>query len=135
MRTLYDAVRREALSHRRIVGLVLLVVLLIGAISALAPRLLEANSAHADPAVTLNGVDGPITLSTDWLGVPHITARSTRDAAFGLGYAEASDRLWQMDFLRRTGEGRVAEILGPGADGALTSQDALMRTIIPPALA
>jgi len=30
----------------------------------------------------LNGVDGPIILSTDWLGVPHITARSTRNAAF-----------------------------------------------------
>jgi hypothetical protein len=37
-----------------------------------------------------------------------------------------------MDFLRRTREGRVAEVLGPGPNGALTSQDALMRTIIPP---
>jgi penicillin G amidase len=134
MRTLYDAVRREVSSHRRLVGLALLIILLLGAVGALAPRLLRADSAHADPAVTLAGVDGTITLSTDWLGVPHITARSTRDAALGLGYAEASDRLWQTDFLRRTGEGRVAEILGSGPDGTLTAQDALMRTNIPPAL-
>ena len=45
--------------------------------------------------------------------------------AFGLGYAMAQDRLFQLDFLRRKGSGRLAEILGP-ASGEL---DFLVRMV------
>ena len=45
--------------------------------------------------------------------VPHIFAHSLRDAYCLLGWAHARDRLWQMEMLRRMGQGRVAEILGP----------------------
>lgn len=49
----------------------------------------------------------------DRAGVPHVYARSTSDLYFGLGFAMAQDRLWQMDRLRRRALGRQAEILGP----------------------
>ncbi len=45
-------------------------------------------------------------------GVPHIFAESDKDMAFSLGYVHAQDRLWQMDMLRRSAEGKMAEILG-----------------------
>jgi penicillin G amidase len=48
----------------------------------------------------------------DW-GIPHIHAYNDADLFFGFGYAMAQDRLWQLDFLRRKGAGRLAEILGP----------------------
>ncbi len=76
-------------------------------------------------SVKVAGHAAPITIETDARGVPTIRARSTPDAFFGLGYAHAKDRLWQMEFQRRVGAGRLAEILGPGALAA----DRFLRTV------
>jgi len=54
-----------------------------------------------------------IEVLRDRAGVPHVYADTTADVYFGLGYAMAEDRLWQMDRLRRRALGRQAEILGP----------------------
>ena len=40
--------------------------------------------------------------------------RALRDAVFAQGFVHAQDRLWQMEFQRRLGAGRLAEILGAG---------------------
>src|SRR5215471_18906164 len=53
-----------------------------------------------------------IEILRDRAGVPHVYAASTADVYFGLGFAMAEDRLWQMDRLRRRAHGRQAEILG-----------------------
>ena len=42
-----------------------------------------------------------------------------------MGYVHAQDRLWQMEFQRRIGEGRLAEFLGERAYDV----DRLMRTL------
>src|SRR5688572_8384336 len=57
-------------------------------------------------------VNSPVEILRDRAGVPHVFASSTADVYFGLGYAVAQDRLWQMDRLRRRALGRQAEILG-----------------------
>ncbi len=44
--------------------------------------------------------------------VPHIYAQNIQDALFAQGYLEASNRLWQMDFLSREAAGRLSEIIG-----------------------
>ncbi len=54
-----------------------------------------------------------VEIKRDSAGVPHIFGRSTDDLFFGLGFAMAEDRLWQVDRLRRRALGRQAEILGP----------------------
>ena len=46
-------------------------------------------------------------------GIPSIHADNDDDLFFGFGYAMAQDRLFQLDYLRRKGAGRLAEILGP----------------------
>ena len=51
------------------------------------------------------GVSGPVTISRSSLGVPKIVASTREDVTFGLGYAMASDRLWQMDLIRRKAQG------------------------------
>ena len=62
--------------------------------------------------VQLPGLDGPVEILRDQDGVPHIFASTDHDAFFALGYVHAQDRLWQMEIQRRTGHGRLSEILG-----------------------
>ncbi|HUI80414.1 MAG TPA: penicillin acylase family protein [Bryobacteraceae bacterium] len=61
------------------------------------------------------GVSRPVTVRFDALGEPHIRAESIEDALFVQGYVTAQDRLWQMDALRRSASGELAEIAGPQA--------------------
>jgi penicillin amidase len=58
-------------------------------------------------------------------GVPHIFAKSAHDGWFAMGYVHAQDRLWQMEFQRRVGQGRLAEFLGERA----YETDRLFRTL------
>jgi penicillin G amidase len=48
----------------------------------------------------------------DVYGVPHIYADNVHDLYFALGYCQAQDRLFQMDFYRRAARGRLSEVLG-----------------------
>jgi penicillin amidase len=61
------------------------------------------------------GVAQPIEILRDHQGIPHIFASDEADAYFGLGYAHAQDRLWQMELNRRLASGRLAEVFGPDA--------------------
>lgn len=45
--------------------------------------------------------------------VPHIFAPTDEAVFYGLGFAHAQDRLWQMTLMRRASQGRLAEIFGP----------------------
>lgn len=82
-------------------------------------------TAAAQGSTPIPGITGPVTIERDAAGVAHIRAGSEIDAHFGLGYAHAQDRLWQMEFQRRLGNGRLAEILGDAALGT----DSLFRTV------
>jgi penicillin amidase len=57
-------------------------------------------------------VERPVRLYRDEWGIPHVRARSVRDAFVGQGYAHAMDRFWQMDASRKQMEGRWAEWVG-----------------------
>ena len=48
-------------------------------------------------------------------GVPHIFGATDDDAFFGAGYQMASDRLFQMEMMRRRSQGTAAEVLGQRA--------------------
>lgn len=56
-----------------------------------------------------------VRIRRDARGIPFIEAANEADLYFAQGYATATDRLWQMDFLRRTARGELAEVLGPDA--------------------
>lgn len=73
-----------------------------------------AATAHA-AEIRLVGLDGSVSLFTDDHGIPHVFAESWPDAARVLGYVHASDRLWQMDLLRRRASGTLAEVMGEPA--------------------
>ena len=65
--------------------------------------------------VAVDGIHSQVTIRRDDYGVPTIEGSSLVDVLFGQGFAQAQDRLWQMELNRRLGEGRLAEIVGKEA--------------------
>ncbi|MBO0833586.1 MAG: penicillin acylase family protein, partial [Actinobacteria bacterium] len=61
----------------------------------------------------LRGLDGPVEIVRDRLGVPHCRAVTEHDAFFAQGFVHAADRLWQLDYDRRRGLGQSAAAIGP----------------------
>ena len=64
------------------------------------------------PATSRETPASGVTIERDAYGVPSITGSGDREAWFGVGYAAAEDRLFELELFRRAGEGRLAEILG-----------------------
>ncbi len=62
--------------------------------------------------LTIPGLHGPVEIVRDSYAVPHIYAETNDDACFALGYAQAQDRLFQMEMIRRIALGRLSEVLG-----------------------
>ncbi len=67
-----------------------------------------AGMAAATPA----GALGKVELLRDPWGVPHVFAQTDRGAMYGLGYATAEDRGFQMHYFLRMMQGRLAETIG-----------------------
>jgi penicillin amidase len=78
-----------------------------------------------DGPVPVGGLELPVQVSRDAVGIPRISARSLRDAYFSIGWIHAQDRMWQMELQRRVGAGRLAELVGPAA----IDSDRFMRTL------
>ena len=105
------------------IGLVLGAGLLLAV--GLVAWLARASLPQLTGELDLPGLSGPVTVSRDAHGIPLIEAGSAADAHLALGFVHGQDRLWQMEFDRLAGQGRLAEILG---EAALPS-DRLLRTL------
>ncbi len=75
--------------------------------------------------LAVEGIEQPVTIERDAFAVPTIRAQSLNDAYFAMGFVHGQDRLWQLEFLRRIAQGRLAEIVGPTALPA----DRFLRTL------
>ena len=53
------------------------------------------------------GIKEGATVVRDEYGVPHISSDNTWELYFALGYCQAQDRLFQMDFYRRAARGEL----------------------------
>ncbi|HST65944.1 MAG TPA: penicillin acylase family protein, partial [Mycobacteriales bacterium] len=106
--------------------------LAIGFTAALLP-LTVVSAAAAAPATTAPardtirapGLHGPVTVTRTTDGIAHLSARDAHDVFFAQGWVHGTDRLFQMDQLRRTASGTLAELLGPGA----LPSDVQLRTL------
>jgi penicillin G amidase len=78
---------------------------------------LRSSLPQVEGRIVVAGLGAPVTIARDADGIPLITAGDDADAAFGLGFAHAQDRLFQMEAMRRYGAGRLAEIFGDRAIG------------------
>src|SRR5713101_7336092 len=97
---------------RRILAGIILLLLILGGGFYL---YLRSSLPQVDGRIAVRGLKAEVTIARDADGVPLITASDDADAAFGLGYAHAQDRLFQMELMRRNGAGRLAEIFGVAA--------------------
>ncbi len=61
----------------------------------------------------LPGLQLPVKVLRDYWGVPHIYAENQHDLFFAQGFVAAQDRMFQMEIWKRSGQGRLAEVLGP----------------------
>ena len=91
-------------------GLILLGLMIATAI--LGYLWLQTSLPQTTGSKTVHGLTAPAEIIRDENGVPHIFANTEGDAAFALGFAHAQDRLWQMEFTRRVGAGRLSEVIG-----------------------
>ncbi len=73
--------------------------------------------------IALPTLEQPAEVLRDGDGIVTIRAGGELDAARVLGFVHAQDRLWQMDFMRRAGAGRLSEVAGAATLGV----DRLMR--------
>jgi penicillin amidase len=70
------------------------------------------------------GLTAEVEIVIDTRGIPHVYAATDDDLAFASGYQMATDRLFQMELMRRRALGRQAEVLGE----AFVDQDIVSRT-------
>jgi penicillin amidase len=107
----------------KITFLSLLIFLLIA--SASAYFYLESILPIRSGELNMPGLIAKVEVIFDRWGIPHIYAENETDAYMTLGFVHAQDRLFQMEMLRRIGNGQLAEILGPD----LVVTDKFFRTL------
>jgi penicillin G amidase len=78
-----------------------------------------------DAEIELPGLEGPVEIVRDSLGIPHIYAATSHDLFMAQGFVHAQDRFWQMDTWRHIGAGGVAEMFGEDH----VETDAFLRTM------
>lgn len=84
---------------------------------------LDGSLPRLEGEVTVSGIQSPVTIDRDALGVPRIQGRTRPDVAFATGFVHAQDRFFQMDLLRRRPAGETAALVGEAG----VEQDRLLR--------
>ncbi|WP_135466232.1 penicillin acylase family protein [Crenalkalicoccus roseus] len=119
----YPQARRRALPWLRRLLLGLGATLLLAVLGA-AAALWWTLPAH-EQTLRLAGLSAPVEITLDAHGIPRIAAATERDAVMALGWMHARDRLFQMELMRRSAGGRMAELFGAEA----LPLDRFMRTL------
>ena len=66
----------------------------------------------SEKTLSVAGLKENVSVRRDARSIPYIEAKNDADLYFAQGFVTASDRLWQMDLLRRVARGELAEIFG-----------------------
>ncbi len=77
--------------------------------------------------LAIKGLQAPINVQYDEMGVAHIFAQNDHDLYLAQGYVTAKDRLWQMEFQTHYAAGRLTEIIGEGKDQLMLQSDRYQR--------
>jgi penicillin amidase len=111
--------------HRGLwIGLLVLVIL-VGLVVGVGAILVRRQFPTVEGTISLPGIQAPVEVYRDGLGIPHIYASNPHDLFMAQGFIHAQDRFWQMEFSRRIGSGRLSEVLG----SAGLDSDRFIRTV------
>ena len=98
--------------------IVLRIVLVLFVLAALlwfgVPLYLKRSLATYDGRVT-TGVSAPVEITFDAKGIPQVWAKTDADAHFAIGWLHGSERLFQMELVRRLARGELSEVFGAAA--------------------
>jgi len=111
--------------RRFAIGTGSVILLLAVVFSVVGPLIARQSFPQIDGEITLPGLDAPVDVYRDNMGIPHIYASSLHDLFFAQGYVHAQDRFWQMDFWRHIGSARLSEMFGKSQ----ISTDEFLRTL------
>jgi penicillin amidase len=95
--------------------LILFIVLVPGGLILSGWLALRGSLPQVDGSHALAGLDAPVTVSRDRLGVPTVDALNLEDLVRAVGFIHAQDRFFQMDLLRRSAAGELSELFGARA--------------------
>jgi len=95
--------------------IVLVLVVLLVVLGLVFYWLVRRGWPEEEGRLAVAGLLAPVEVVRVEPGIPHIYARNAHDLFFAQGYVHAQDRLWQMEFDRILGEGRLAAFFGEGA--------------------
>jgi penicillin amidase len=98
---------------RVVIALLALALIVFLAFDVWFYRAVRAALPVEDGTLRLAGLQQPVVVTRDSLGIPTITASNLNDLFFAQGYVTAQERLWQMDMMRRYASGDLAMVLGP----------------------
>jgi penicillin amidase len=99
------------LAKRVLAGAAVLILLLVAAAYAVVAAALPRRSGVGP----LPGLAAPVIVALDARGVASVRSASFEDALRGQGYLHAQERFFQMDLLRRSSAGELAELFGERA--------------------
>ena len=110
----------------RILGIAVLVLVLIaGAVFAYGIHLTRASFPQVSGEVVAEGLNAPVTVMRNDLGIPQIYADNLEDLFYAQGYVHAQDRFWEMDVRRHITAGRLSEMFG----ASQVTTDSFLRTL------
>jgi penicillin amidase len=87
-------------------------VLLIVVALVVATMVVRQSFPQTDGDLSLEGLDGTVTVQRDDHGIPQVYAGTAHDLFFAQGFTQAQDRMFQMDVRRHTTAGRLSEMFG-----------------------
>ncbi len=85
----------------------------------------KASVAPLSGTLSLPALSARVEIVRDAEAVPHIFGTALDDLYTALGFVHAQDRLWQMELMRRAGQGRLSEVFGERTLGT----DIFIRTL------
>ncbi len=110
--------RRRGRAGRLFGALLLAMAVLVLAAAAWLYILLRASLPRLDGELSIAAIAEVVSIERDAIGVPTIRGANRADVAYGLGFAHAQDRFFQMDLMRRQAAGELGELFGETAAAA-----------------
>lgn len=89
-------------------------------------KAINTNNIELSPEI-IKGLVAKVEVTEDKFGIPHIFAKNLKDLYFMQGMLHARDRFFQMDVMRRTIDGTLAELLGAGVNNVNIDSDVQLR--------
>lgn len=111
--------------RRVLIGIAIVLVVIVVILAGVGTWFVRRPWSRVSGTMVVSGLQAPVEVIRDKWGVPHIYAQNEHDLFFAQGYVHAQDRLWQMEFNRRVGNGTLSAVLGR----ATLDTDRFLRTL------